>query len=448
MTTNTGAFTSTTLRDIELNPPARALAATLWLLVGLVGIVLSWSLLAQLDIVATAPGKLVPASQVKTVQAADAGVVREILVHDGDRVAAGQILARMDATLAGADATSVANELALRRITMRAIDAAMAGQPLAPRAGEPAVLFAQIAQQFSARRLALADAIAHEQQAAQRAASERHAAVQVRDKLAHTLPVVRQTSDSYARLHKEGFVGELVAAEKRKDLIEREQDLKAQEATVQALDAAIAQASQRIVQLRSQFKSQLMSERVEAHATVERLSQEQAKLGYRAKQLELRAPSDGIVQDLALTTLDAVVQAGTPLLNLVPQGDRLHAEALLANEDVGFVEVGQTARIKLAAYPFQKYGMLEGKVVQLSADAVDQQATVKATGVHPMAAPSLAYKAVIELDRQNLQLPDRNELRITPGMAVTAEIHQGRRTVMEYLLSPVQRVSSEAGRER
>ncbi len=389
-----------------------------------------------------------PASQVKTVQAADAGIVREIRVRDGDVVRSGQLLLRLDATLNGADAASVEKELALKRISIAAIDAALADKAPALAPGDPPALFAQVSQQFAARRLALADAIAQEQQAAQRATNERHAALQVRDKLSHTLPVVSQAADSYAQLHKEGFVGELLAAEKRKDLIEREQDLKAQHATMQALDSAIAQAQQRIVQLRSSFRSQVLTERVEAQAAVERLTQEQAKLGFRSQQLEVRAPADGIVQDFAPTTLGAVVQAGTPLLNLVPQGDRLHAEALLANEDVGFVEIGQAARVKLAAYPFQKYGMLEGKVVQVSADAVDQQATAKAMGAHPMAAPPLAYKAVIELDRQSLQLPDRGELKIAPGMAITAEIHQGRRTVMEYLLSPVQRVSSEAGRER
>lgn len=449
MTTSRNAASSKTLREIEMNEPAAVLTATMWSLVGLVATLLAWSLLAKLDIVATAPGKLVPLSQVKTVQAAETGIVRQILVRDGDQVTAGQVLVRMDATLAGADAAAVASELALKRMTVRAIDAALAEQPLAPRAGEPAPLFAQVAQQFAARRLALADAITQEQQAAHRAASERHAAVQVRDKLEHTLPVVRQSADSYARLHREGFVGELLAAEKRKDLIEREQDLKAQLATVQAMDAAIAQSQQRIAQLRSQFKSQLLTERVEAQAAIDRLAQEQAKLGFRNQQLEIRAPSNGTVQDLVLTTLGTVVQAGTPLMNLVPQGDRLHAEALLANEDVGFVEVGQTARIKLAAYPFQKYGMLEGKVVHLSADAVDSQARAKAIGAHPMAAtPPLAFKAVIELEQQRLPLPGGGELKIAPGMAISAEIHQGRRTVMEYLLSPVQRVAGEAGRER
>lgn len=438
---------SVSLHQLTTTAPTGALRATLWTLLALVAVLLAWTLTAKLDIVAVAPGKLVPASQVKIVQAAEAGIVREILVRDGDRVAAGQPLLRLDATLTGADAGQIAHELALKRITVRAIDAALAGKPVAAQAGDPPALFAQVSAQFFARQQALNDAVLQEQQAATRARGERLAAQQIRDKLHTTLPVVRQSADSFAKLHKEGFVGELMANDKRREAIEREQDLKAQEATLHALDAAIAQAEQRITQLRSNFRSQLLTERVEAQAIVERLQQEEAKLGFRTALLEIRAPQDGVVQNLATHTPGAVVQPGTALLQVVPKGDTLRAEAALANEDAGFVEVGQRVKLKLAAYPFQKYGLLEGRVVQLSADAQEPEAAAKATGAAHV-TPPLTYKAVIELEAQSLTLPSGGRLPLAPGMAVTAEIHQGRRTVMEYLLSPVQRVSNEAGRER
>ncbi len=304
-----------------------------------------------------------------------------------------------------------------------------------------------VSQQFIARRQALADAIAQEDQTAARTRHDRAAAQQVRDKLAATLPNYRQSAESFTKLQNDGFVGELMANDKRRELIEREQDLKAQEATLQALDAAIAQSHSRMTQLRSQFRSQLLGERVEAEAAVTRLTQETAKAGFRSGLLEVRAPVAGTVQGLTTTTLGAAVPAGAPLLTVVPQGDVLRAEAVLANDDIGFVPVGQRAKVKLAAYPFQKYGRLEGKVISLSADAVEPNEAAKATG-SAYAAPQLAYKAVIELDAQNLRLPNGEHLKLTPGMAATIEIHQGRRKVMEYLLSPVQRVTSEAGRER
>jgi len=238
-----------------------------------------------------------------------------------------------------------------------------------------------------------------------------------------------------------------MANDKRREAVEREQDLKAQLATVQALEAAIAQAQQRAIQLRSTFRSQLLTERVEAQAVVDKLQQEQAKLGFRNELLEIRAPYDGVVHNLATHTTGAVVQPGTALLHVVPTGDVLRAEAALANEDVGFVEMNQRAKVKLAAYPFQKYGLIEGRVTQISADAQEAEAAAKATG-SPQAAPPLTYRAVIELDAQKLVLPNGERLQLTPGMAVIAEIHQGNRTVMEYLLSPVQRVTAEAGREK
>ncbi len=356
------------------------------------------------------------------------------------------------ASLGGADREQPANELARKRLTVRAIDASLSDHPLADRPlafdnSDPSHLTSQVSQQFTARRQALLDAIAQEDQTAARARHDRAVAQQVRDKLAATLPSYRQSAESFTKLQNDGFVGELMANDTRRELIEREQDLKAQEATLQALDAAIAQSQSRITQLRSQFRSQLLGERVDAEATVSRLAQEIAKAGFRSGLLEVRAPVAGTVQGLTTTTLGAVVQAGAQLLSVVPQGDVLRAEAVLANDDIGFVQVGQTAKVKLAAYPFQKYGLLEGKVVSLSADAVEPNEAAKATG-STYAAPQLAYKAVIELDAQNLKLPHGEQLKLTPGMAATIEIHQGRRTVMEYLLSPVQRVTSEAGRER
>jgi hemolysin D len=446
--TSAAAAAPPSLHALQTQLPGRALSATLFTLLALVAVLLVWALVAQLDIVVAAQGRLVPVSQVKSVQAGEPGIVREILVADGHRVRAGQVLLRLDATVTGAEAQSAAQELARRLLTVRAIDAALAGRPLLMQPADPALLFAQINAQFAARRQALADAEAEAVQAAARAAGERAAAAQLRDKLAETVPIVRQTADSYGRLLAEGFVGELAVNEKRRELIEREQDYKAQQASVAALDAAIAQAQQKLVQLRSQFRSQLLSEKVQAQAEAERLQQERTKLGFRSQQLDVRAPADGIVQDLALSTPGAVVAAGQPLLAVVPAGETLQAEALLANEDIGFVEVGQRVKLKLAAYPFQKYGVLEGTVTQISADAMAQNEAARATGTNAFNAPALTYKAVVALDGQALPLPNGRVLPVASGMGVTAEIHQGRRTVMEYLLSPVQRVAMEAGRER
>lgn len=169
--------------------------------------------------------------------------------------------------------------------------------------------------------------------------------------------------------------------------------------------------------------------------------------------MELKAPQDGVIKDLATTTVGAVVQPGTVVMTLVPQGEQLFADVNIKNEDVGFVRVGQSAQIKLAAYPFQKYGMLTGKVIHVSADASEQNkanttASANSSGENEAAASLLSYKARIQLNGQVLKDPQGKRLSLTPGMHVVAEINQGKRTVLEYLLSPVQKAVQEAARER
>jgi HlyD family secretion protein len=435
---------SPTLHELERAAPRFALRLVSAVLCLLVAVLLVWACAAQLDIVATAPGRLVPASQVKVVQAADAGIVREILVGEGDRVRAGQVLFRLDPTLAAAASEQVAAELSARRLVVRAIDAEVADRPFTPASDDAPVLFAQVRSQFGARRQALQDALAQEREAEARLRHERRAAQRQLEKLQQTLPVYQQAAASFARLLADGFVGELAANDRRREAVEREQDLKAQEATLEALAAALAQNERRQRQLLSGYRADLLRERADAFTAVQRLEQEQARAGFHASLLEVRAPQDGVVKDLGVLVSGAVVQAGSALLRIVPDADPLAAEAMLANEDIGFVEPGQRAKVKLAAYPFQKYGVVEGRVARISADAIDAVEAQRSIG----ATALLAYRATIALDSDRLMPPGAAPLGLAPGMAVTVEIHLGRRSVTEYLLSPVQRIAAEAGRER
>lgn len=431
------------LLAIQERPPERLPRAILLSVVALVGVLLLWAMLAKLDIIASAEGRLVPASFTKVVQPSEAGVVSEILVKDGDAVREGQVLLRMDARLSSADTQALGTDVALRRLTLQRIDAELTGRVVLPSKGERLDLFAQVDNQFKARRQAYQDALAQESEALNKAKADLAAAQQVLEKLSQTVPVYRQSAEAYRKLVTEGFVGELAAAEKSREAVEKEQDLKTQAANVVSLNAAIAQGEKRVAAVRSQYRSQLEDMRVETHAALNRSAQEFEKSSVKAGMLEIRSPADGIVKDLAVTAKGAVVAAGATLMNVVPIGESLQAEVLMKNEDVGFVAAGQPARIKVAAYPFQKYGMLEGSVGLVSADAADPRQTPQGQ------APQLTYRALLKLDAPALLSAATGEsLALTPGMLVTAEIHQGQRTVLEYLLSPVRKVTQEAARER
>jgi len=444
------------LLSIQESPPARMPRTVLYIALGLFSILFVWALFAKLDIVASSEGKLVPQSFLKIVQPADSGVVEDILVHEGEEVSAGQVLMRMDAKLAQADARTVDNDLQQKLLALRRIDAELANAPFMQKVGDRPEVFAQIQAQYTAHRKAYLDAVGQEQEVLNKAKYDLRGAQEVLSKLERTVPIYRQSATAYEKLAKDGYVGPLAAQEKLRDLVEKEQDLRAQESTVNSLKAAIAQSDKKIAGITSNYRSQLQNERVETESQMQKLTQDQIKLQHKAEFFELRAPQAGTVKDLATHTKGTVVSPGTILMTLVPKHDPLQAEVMIKNEDVGFVNVGQSVKLKLSAYMFQKYGLLDGTVLNIGADSNDTGAQNPATNTvanlkgstSGSSAQPLTYKALIALKSQTLKSPAGEELKLTPGMQVIAEINQGQRTVMEYLLSPVQKVAKEAARER
>ena len=428
------------LLTLQESPPSRLPRAVMLLVVVLLALLLAWSVWARLDVVATAQGRLVPATYTKVVQPAEAGVVSEILVKDGDMVKTGVLLMRLDARMTQTDVSALEQEAMHKQLTIQRIEAELADRPFAAPSGAPTHLASQVATQYLARRQSYQDALAQEQAALVRARAELAAAHEHLIKLREVLPIVRGASEKHEQLERAGFVSPLVAADRRRDLVEKAQELQAQLSTVNGLKAAIEQCERKVDAVRSSYRTQLENERVETLAQARRLAQDLDKTTIRKGQLDIRAPADGVVKDLAVTTPGAVVQAGALLMNIVPRDEPLLAEVMLGNEDAGFVAVGQKAHVKVAAFPFQKYGLLEGRVSHIGADASDTRQS--------QAPQPPSYRALIRLARQRFDAPGNDTLTLAPGMLLVAEIHQGERTVLEYLLSPVQKVVSEAARER
>ena len=435
------------LFDIQHADPSRSARVVLKTVCGLFAALLIWAAIAQLDIVAVAQGRLVPKTYVKIVQPAEAGIIREILVEEGQSVKAGQVLVRLDPTVNTADSRATTSDLGLARLQLRRIEAELAGKPMAKLAEDDATLFAQVDAQRASHRQSFLDSLAQETAAQQRASKELDAAMELVRKLEAVVPSYERTAKAYEKLAKDKLVGELQAEEHRRDAIEQAQNLEAQRATVASLQATVSERQQAIAQLKSRYASDLSQLRLETQSDITRLTQQQEKLTYQGGLLELRAPQAGVVKDLATTTLGAVVQPGTVLLSLVPHDEPLVGEVLIENKDIGFVVPGQPVRIKLAAYQFQKYGMLEGTVRTVSADSSSTTSRTNARENAPPDSSALAFKALIDLKTQNLPVESLH-LPLAAGMQVSTEIVQGKRTVLEYLLSPVQRVVSDAGMER
>jgi HlyD family secretion protein len=438
------------LLQVQTRPPAPLGRGVLWALLALVAAALAWAALARLDIVAVADGKLVPAGYLKIVQPAEQGVIKDIAVREGELVREGQVLIRMDTALLAADGRALGAEHDIKRLALRRIDAQLAGKPIARQAGDPPAVFVQTEAQHAANVAAYENALAQERTTLERARHDLAAANEVREKLLAVLPHYREQEKAFEKLSKDGFAGRLMYTDKQRERIEKEKDLKTQEFTIAAARASIAQSEKRLAQISADYRRALQAERVEAASQVERLREELAKQQHRHGLLELRAPQSGTVKDLATHTPGTVVAPGTILMTIVPEGEKLRAEVWVSNDDIGFVHSAQPVKIKLVAFQFQKYGMLGGEVAQVSADATEAPSPNTRSGGlagRDRAAAPLAFRTLIDLKHQHLE-SDGHRYSLAPGMQVMAEIHLGTRTVLEYLLSPVQKAFHEAARER
>ncbi|TMH61761.1 MAG: HlyD family type I secretion periplasmic adaptor subunit [Betaproteobacteria bacterium] len=438
------------LLRIQQKPPPPLAGWMLRLLIALLAGLALWAVFGQLDIVAVADGKLVPSSYLKIVQPAEQGIVKEILVKEGDRVEAGKVLIRMDAALTEADVKAIQSEYDNKRLALRRIDAQLSGKPLSRERGDPAELYAQLSAQHAANVRAYENALAQEKALLDKARHDLTAAQATKAKLEQVLPHYVEQEKAFEKLTKDGFAGRIMYTDKQRERIEKEQDLRTQEATIRGAQSLIDQSEQKIGQITADYRRQLQTERNDVAAQFERTAQELAKLSHRHELLELRAPQAGIVKDLATHTAGTVAAPGTILMTLVPEGDKLVAEVWVSNQDVGFVRPGQEAKLKLTAFQFQKYGLVQGKVLHVNADATEAPSpntrSDALTGRDRPMGP-LAFRALVELASQDL-LADGQRYVLQPGMQVAGEIHLGTRTILEYLLSPVQKAFHEAARER
>jgi HlyD family secretion protein len=428
--------------QLQEEAPSPLPRVVLWTVAALVAALAAWASVGKLDVVAVAEGRLVPRSQLRIVQPAEGGVMRELLVREGERVHAGQVLARMDARATEADAATAQNEIATRRLQLRRIDAELGGARMTPLPEDPPRLYAQVDAQREARVHAHEAGLAEQRSVIGRARREMQAATETQTKLAGALPVLVEQERAFERLARDGYAGKLMVAQRSRERLDAEQDLRAQEHRVEAARAAIDQGERRTAHLVASYRAQLQGERAEAETQLARHTQELEKLSHRQRLAELRAPAGGVVKDLATQTPGAVLAPGTVLMTLVPEGEALVAEVWLANQDAGFVAGGQSAKLKLASFPFQRYGMLDARVARVSADSSERGGEAAKT---PGGAYS--YRAQLEPLTQELRLGEARHA-LLPGMQLTAEIKLAERTVLEYLLSPVQKVAAEAGRER
>jgi hemolysin D len=456
------AFLPAALEIVETppSPIGRAIGATI---IAVFVLALAWACLGTVDIVATAPGKIIPSGRTKIIQPFEIGVVRAIHVHDGDTVKAGEVLIELDPTINAAEREHMQGDLIVAQLDVARLRAALAEgpDPLAdfhPPAGANSDLFATQRQRLTAQTAEhRAKIAALDRQMAQKEAERATSAATIA-KISAVIPLLQQQVDVRKTLMEHETGSKLIYLQTLQQLVEQQQERSVQQSKYQEAEAAVAAIKETRAQANAEYRRTLFDELGKVEPKAAGLAQDVIKAEQRTRLQALTAPVDGVVQQLAVHTVGGVVTPAQPLLVLVPQDSHLEIEAMVSNRDVGFVEPGQEAEIKVATFNFTRYGLLHGKVLSVSPDAVgrdDPQGQSKDKSQQPGAQDSKppsddqgpVYAARISLERTQMQIEDK-PVNLSPGMSVTAEIRTGERRIISYLLSPLRKYRQDSLRER
>lgn len=462
------AFLPAALELLE-TPPSPVRIAGIWLICAAFACALAWSYFGKLDIHAIAQGRIQPSGRSKVIQSLEPGKVVAILVENGSKVNAGDVLLELDPTETGADREAQQRELqSLRAEVARrqtTIDAASA-----------------IATSFSPRKIAFDAGISeavrrreenvHASDLAQLKASKASLEAQyaehtaTRDKLTAStksreklLALSKERVDMRTGLNEQGSLSRALVIEV---LAQYEQQLTQQigeQGQLAETEAQLLTTSRKMEEAVSQFVNDQTGKLAEAERKADRTAQDLVKASAKNARATLKAPIAGTVQQLAVTTVGQVVSSGQSLMTVVPTDGPIEIEAMIQNQDIGFVEPGQEAVIKVEAFPFTRYGSIQGTVQRVSRDAVEERdaqamadpmTAARASGAQAGAGqkgPSLVFPATIRLDRSTINV-DGKIIPLSAGMSVTVEILTGQRRAIDYVLSPLREIASSSVRER
>lgn len=401
-----------------------------------------WSVCTDLDIVSEAVGEVIPQGRVKKVQHLEGGIVREILVHEGDRVAQDQPLVVLDAAAADASTDELAVRLVSLQIEAARLEAESKGLP------EPAFppelarqhpdLVDQARNLFEARRRRVqTDTAAQAEKVRQREQDIQEISARL-ENLRRNLPHVIHQVERSQELIRERLVKEDELIGRIKERNNTESAIRENAAALGRAGAALAAAKEDLAHAQSAFREDVENELKKVQRELMELTQRMKKFRDSQNRTVLRAPEAGVVKSLSVVNEGEVVMPGGTVAEIVPTGDKLVVEAHLPIQDIGYVRPGQRAVVKLASRDARRFGNIEGKVLHVSPDAVTQATS---------AGANTFYKVLVETETDHFSRKS-NRYDLFPGMRVVVGIHIGSRSVLGYFLDPFLDAMSGSMHER
>jgi len=418
---------------LEHRPLPRLARITGYLLMGMIVSFLVWASIAKVDRIVVAPGKMVSSEPLIVVQPLESAIVRDILVKAGDTVRKGEVVAHLDPTFVTAEATSLTTQKASLDAEIDRLLAELSGSPYA--AGDDAErrrqasLLAEHRAEIAASLDAL-DAQISKDEAALATNAGRQAAVESR------IVLLKSIEDIRAKLFEKNYVSRVEMLEAQAATLAATAELDQLKGEAVEQQHGLASDEARRAAFDREWRRKVEQELVDATRRRDAVAEELTKASRKAELSALVAPADGVVMEIAHRSIGSVLQPAEPLVTIVPAGAPLKAEVEIDAADIGSVTTGSTVRVKVEAFPFQRYGTLDGTLEVVSPDAFRREAP--AIGAY--------FRGLVGFESLALSgLGDA--VRLTPGMTVTAEIHAGEQRLIAYISYPVIRVLDEGLRE-
>ena len=398
-----------------------------------------WASVTTLDIVSIATGEVVPSSQLKTVQHLEGGIVSKILVREGEIVKKGQKLVVLAPTASSADVNELKVRLAGLEIEVVRLDGLVSTQNKPSYSAQLQLKYPKLVEQSIQRakiqrRRHKSELLKQKKSILQRRQTVAEVKIRIKNSKAG-LKLIREQVAISKKLLSQGLTNRYDHLDLLKEEGRLNGGIEEDLATVARAKAALAEGQASLAAIQDIFDDENRKELDKARQTYSELSQRMAKYKDSYDRTSLRAPVGGIVKSLYVATIGGVIKAGDPVIDLVPEGDRLVIEAKLATADIGYVERGQDVIVKLASADAARFDGLAGEVAAISPDTL----------MTPEGSPY--YKVMVQTNKSYFE-KGKARYNLLPGMQVVANIQTGQRKVFEYFLEPFLASMGDAMQER
>lgn len=428
--------------EIQETPPSPVGRAISWVIMLFFVLAVGWGIWGKVDVIVVSQGKIIASGHSKIIQPLEIGIVRAIHVQDGQAIKQGDLLIELEPDKTMADRRRIEDEInaigeeiirqkwLATRVDQSGIDASLFKEDELPASLSDLQKTLLLSQwnEFHSR----ISALLYEKK---KYRSEQQSVTQQVKKFKAILPITSSRAAKMKKLKLKQFVSEDQYLEVEQQRLEIMHDLKTSQARIDEIQAAMQEVDSQVMQVKKEFKSRMLIDVQEAQKRQKALEQEKIKATTQLKAQILRAPVSGVVQQLVVHTVGGVVTPAQQLMVIVPGQATLEVEVMVANKDIGFVEEGQQAEVKIDAFPFTRYGVIDAVLATLSNDAIADEEL------------GLVYKAHVKLAESTIRVEDKR-VNLSPGMTVSAEIKTGKRRLIEYFLAPLLRYKQESIRER